>query len=105
MEIDIKGGTAKHGCDLCRSCKHGITIEDVAGKQSRYCNKLNRFGEAVRLRRPIVRCSEYYAKTEPWEHEYQQIAWLITPDVKSGKIGFRRIQDMTDDEKQRHNVL
>lgn len=83
--LKMKDMTARSDKDLCPSCSHVAQRTD-AGGTVRTCGMFSRSAMTVRGR--VTDCSDYYPKTLPSLRSMTEIAWDITTDKKSKKVGF-----------------
>lgn len=83
--LKMKDMTAKSDKDLCPSCSH-FTQRIDAGGTVRQCDMFGRPENIVRGR--VEDCSHYYPRNLPSLRELSNIAWEITTDKKTKKIGF-----------------
>lgn len=83
--MKLKMHTSQRG--LCATCREALIIEHDNGDIETRCHAWGA-AEMIRIRRPVVRCSDYDAKFAQPRYELEKIAWVIRTD-KSGKtIGF-----------------
>lgn len=78
--------TANSEKDLCPSCSYVTQRTDSAGV-TRECTQFG--GERNgRVYGRVIDCSDYYPKALPSLYDMHQIAWEITTNKKTGKLGF-----------------
>lgn len=96
ININVEGGTAKLGENLCKSCRHAVWIELVTGADFIRCQWIDK-----RMSAAVVRCNSYQNKNTPDVHSMKEIAWTVSADPK-GTMGFRppdpnKKRDILDD--------
>lgn len=95
--LRMKDLTAKSDKDLCPSCSHVYERKDRGGV-TRTCGMAD--GRHCYVRGAVTDCTDYYPKDLPSLRDMTYIAWDITTNKKTGKIGF-----ITPAErKNRHDV-
>jgi len=83
----IRGGTPSGEplCPTCRMCMR--TAGESASSVEVLC--LGKPGEYQRLRYMAYECSQYDDARQPSKWDMEQIAWVLTTDVKTREIGFK----------------
>ena len=82
ININVSGGTAKNGENLCKTCRHGISVEMANGRDVLRCQYMDK-----RISSPVLRCNVYQNQNTPDIYSMKEIAWEIKADPK-GKLGF-----------------
>lgn len=99
--IKVYGGTTKCESSLCLSCRNATVVHGQTGVLIE-CSVLYREnGRIVAAMQPVVACSEYDDKARPSLSNMREIAWELTPNKKTGKLGFvspdvKKIKTLTD---------
>jgi hypothetical protein len=84
--IQVKGGTPRHGDTLCRTCSFAHIVKGFSASQELfYC-------EQIHPNRPIpfavCECSMYEDKRVTGKREMEEIAWLLTTRKPGRSVGF-----------------
>jgi hypothetical protein len=95
FNIDVDGGTAKGGTNLCLTCTWAKIREAQDGKLWIRCAEFEAW-----VTTNTYRCNAYRHKNQPDIYNLKEVAWIVTPDPK-GKVGFRPFKDLSDDEKHK----
>lgn len=86
MRVKIHGGT-RGSKELCRSCSKAFIRKGTAhGQEVIICQEV--FESPQRITFPVVECNEYSDATLPNLSEMNKIAWFITTDRRTGRVGF-----------------
>lgn len=83
ININVEGGTARLGENLCKTCRWSVIAEMVNGKTHAQCTQFDN----ISLTAAVVRCNSYQNKNTADLYSMKEIAWTITADPK-GKMGF-----------------
>jgi hypothetical protein len=88
MRVKVHGGTAASGSGLglCGSCKNAY-IREGRNSVLVLCTEA-RLGYHE-ITEPIVRCRDYQDASQPTKWNLEQIAWTISVDAKTKKVGFK----------------
>jgi hypothetical protein len=90
MKIKVHGGVI--GGDskgLCASCEEGAIREDAKNNIEVWCEAWCFTGSKPhRIFAPITRCTGYRQRGAVSKDALEKIAWHITTDKRTGKIGF-----------------
>lgn len=71
---------------LCADCRNGIATHFDNGGMLVRCSV--GAGQPVVIHRPVTRCTDFEDKTLTDRYEMEKIAWRLTTDKKSAKVGF-----------------
>jgi hypothetical protein len=82
----MKDMTAQSDKDLCPSCTYITERTDRRGV-TRECSRFENAHTQVISGR-VTDCTDYYPKNLPSLHNLSAIAWEITTNKKTGKVGF-----------------
>lgn len=81
------GDTPQHDLDKCATCVHLTEIKGRSFKEHiRHCGALP---EGERLPPIVTSCTAYRVKNSQSLHEMHMMAWVISLDQKTRKIGFK----------------
>lgn len=83
--IKVQGGTVK-GEPLCKTCANGQIMEDHTGEIITWCH--DHHYAPMLITKPVMRCTSFHERNRPSLAVYKEVAWFITTDKKTGKIGF-----------------
>lgn len=87
MKIKIHGGTRNDAKPLCNTCQNGWLRRGAAqGQEIMICTRS--YENHVQITYPIVECSEYRDSTLPSLSDMTKIAWFVTADKRTGRVGF-----------------
>lgn len=103
MNIKVHDGTPVHeGKGLCNSCKHSHVYRSGAESEVTVLCTLSASGNSMRIKKPVVECSEYCNKTTKSLWDMEKIAWVLA--TKNGKpIGFLSAREAR--KKQEDNEI
>lgn len=82
ININVNGGTAKNGENLCKTCRHSVVMELANGATVQRCQYIDK-----QMRQAVLRCNQYQNQNTPDIFSMKEIAWEIKADPK-GKLGF-----------------
>ena len=86
MRIKVHGGT-RNTTALCYTCSKAHVRKGTAhGQEVVICNASYELPQ--RITYPIVECNDYKDTNLPSLSEMNRIAWFITADKRTGKVGF-----------------
>lgn len=85
--LRMKDMTAKSDADLCPSCSYLTMRKDQSG-EVRTCSMFDGPDEAALLTSRVTDCTDFYPKSLPSLRDMTLIAWDITTNKKTGKMGF-----------------
>lgn len=90
MHIKVHGGVV--GGDsrgLCASCEDGAVREFANNDVQIWCSSWEFHGSHPKpVHRPVTRCTAYKPKGTVSQNQLEKIAWFISADKKTGKVGF-----------------
>jgi hypothetical protein len=95
MRIDVEGGTAKGGVNLCLSCTWAKVREGQDGKTTIRCAEFEAW-----VTTNTYRCSAYRHKNQTDVYTMKEIAWIVTAETR-GKIGFKQFKDLNEEEQRK----
>jgi hypothetical protein len=89
VNIKIHGGVigndpGKHG--LCTRCQYASIRETNNGEVQITCNQFMRPHNVVL--KPLIRCSEFLDHGAVDKYDLEKIAWIVSTDSKTNKVGF-----------------
>src|SRR5579859_6209648 len=73
---------------LCSDCKRVWKMKDSRGNVT---FRFQIMGQTLRAK--VVECSQFHPANEPDIHEYESLAWLLSPNDK-GEPAFVRLRDL-----------
>lgn len=83
--IKIEQGTAFHsGQNLCRSCVYGW-VRETTKEEAIFCENVQ---PTIRMRDPVVRCSQYKDKTATSLNDMYKMAFILETDKRKNVVGF-----------------
>jgi hypothetical protein len=97
MNVNVHGGTAKHGENLCSSCAYAHRTELQNGKAVTVCHASEWTPHAIPS--PVVRCNKYLHTNAVTLHEMKSIAWVIVPGKEH--LGFRKRSKLSEEEREK----
>lgn len=87
MRFKIHGTHTTKGEPLCPSCSHSFVRKGAAqGDEDTLCNVF--YEDAIPITYPVIECNRYNNRDIPSLSEMNKIAWFITSDRRTGKVGF-----------------
>jgi hypothetical protein len=99
MRIKVEGGTANHGTNLCDTCTFAKKREGQHNERWLWCGSFRKY-----VTTNTYSCSEYQHQNTPDLWTLTQMAWILTGDIKSGKIkGFQPYKELSKEEKREIN--
>ena len=102
MKIKVQGGViGGNGRGLCASCEEGSVREFSNNDIEVWCEAWQFTGSRPhRIKSPVTRCTAYKARGSVSKDALEKIAWHITTDKKTGKIGFLTPTERALQEKE-----
>lgn len=89
MRVKVHGGVigsvGERG--LCVTCRYGH-VREMANDLLILCARMHD-GTYQRVTAPVLRCNDYEDSNTPDKWDLEQIAWTLTTDEKTKKVGFR----------------
>jgi hypothetical protein len=95
MHIEVDGGTAKGGVNLCLTCIWAKVREGADGKVAIRCTEFEAW-----ITTNTYRCNTYRHRNQADIYTMKEIAWIVTPDVR-GKVGFKPFKDLDEEERRK----
>jgi hypothetical protein len=101
MGMKVRNGTPDFSApSLCESCKLASII-----RGQRFDEQIIK---CVWLQRTIPfkvsECRTYHPSNQPWINEMEEMAWLLVSRSNGREIGFMRVKDMTDKDRNEHKI-
>lgn len=95
--IKIQHGTAPSDAHLCRTCVSSVIARGHRlDEEVIYCHALERD-----ITFPIHSCTQYRSANAPSLRQMQEDAIYIDINKKTNRIGFKRYDELPDEEKWR----
>lgn len=86
--LRIREGTGKlTNINLCVSCAHSHIYTDAKGERT-HCQEM--YDCTIPIHTPVIKCNDYRDKSLPTIEAMREIAWDISPDPRTGKVGFTK---------------
>lgn len=87
--IKIRGGTlsSNERFGLCTRCSWSHITEDRTGGRV-YCTQNEGYFSS-----PVLSCNRFHDATIPNRRDFEEIAWKIDINRKTGKVGFQSPED------------
>ena len=71
---------------LCRKCRYSTVVDFSDGDGLITCVKVGFDG--IRIKKPVVQCSQFHQKNTPTEYEFKEIAWAVKLSSSGRIVGF-----------------
>lgn len=83
--FNIKGGTAKSGESLCRTCRYSAIRKADNGDEVIFCEY---FHLPMRINRPTVECNDYVHANQPYLDQMKEEAHILRVNSSGQPLGF-----------------
>lgn len=97
LTIKVRGGTPKHGKNICDTCNYSFKRIDDHGEVSQCHYSLD--SRCRFLTSPVYECSGYDESGTLSKKDYLDMAWLIEVDNTGKQIGFTKYSELSDDKR------
>lgn len=99
MKINVQGGTANHGENLCNTCSRAAIREGQNNERQIKCSWFDHF-----IHNNTYKCNMYRHTNAADLYDMKQIAWVITGEGKD-KVGFRPFRELPIEEQRKFDEI